>query len=59
MSSYQPAAPATDPAGRWLTFTAAVAISASTRDWLTNKITIRRWKIRSLWRKLDPTTQAT
>lgn len=59
MSSYQPTTPATDPTGRWLTFTAAVAISASTRDWLANKITIRRWKIRSRWRKLDPTTQAT
>jgi hypothetical protein len=59
MSSYQPTAPADDPTRRWLTFTAAVAISASTRDWLANKITIRRWKIRSRWRKLDPTTQAT
>jgi hypothetical protein len=59
MSSYQPTTPTTDPTGRWLTFTAAVAISAATRDWLANKITVRRWKIRSRWRKLDPTTQAT
>lgn len=48
-----------DPTRRWLTFTAAIAISAATRDWLAKKITIRRWKIRSRWRKLDPTTQAT
>jgi hypothetical protein len=59
VSSYQATTPDSDPAGRWLTFTAAVAISASTRDWLASKITVRRWKIRSRWRKLDPTTQAT
>ena len=59
MSSYQPATPADDPTRRWLTFSAGVAISAATRDWLTNKITVRRWKIRSRWRKLDPSIQAT
>lgn len=59
MSSYQPTTPTSDLTSRWLTFTAAVAISTSTRDWLANKITVRRWKIRSRWRKLDPTTQAT
>lgn len=59
MSSYQPPTPTIDPTGRWLTFVAAVAISTATRDWLANKITVRRWKIRSRWRKLDPTTQAT
>lgn len=42
MPSYQTTATATDPASRWLTFAAAVAISASTRDWLANKITVRR-----------------
>ena len=59
MSSYQPTTSTADPARRWLTFTAAISISASTRDWLANKITVRRWKICSRWRKLDPTTQAT
>jgi DDE superfamily endonuclease/Helix-turn-helix of DDE superfamily endonuclease len=59
VSSYQPTTSTTDPGSRWLTFTAAVAISAATRDWLANTITVRRWKIRSRWRKLDPATQAT
>lgn len=59
MSSYQSPTPAGDPTSRWLTFTAAVAVSAATRDWLADKITRRRCKIRSRWRKLDPTTQAT
>jgi hypothetical protein len=59
MSSYQSSAPVDDPTRRWLTFTAAVAISTSTRDWLAGKITVRRWKLRSRWRKLDPSTQAT
>jgi hypothetical protein len=59
MSSHQPTTPANDPTGRWLTFAVAVAVSAATRDWLANKITQRRWKIRSRWRKLDPATQAT
>ena len=59
MSSYQQPAPAGDPTGRWLTFTAAVRVSAATRDWLAGKITQRRRTIRSRWRKLDPSTQAT
>jgi hypothetical protein len=59
MSSYQPPTTPSDPTGRWLTFTAAVAISAATRDWLATKITGRRRRIRSRWRLLDPTTQAT
>lgn len=59
MPSYQPPAPSCDPTGRWLTFAAAVAISTATRDWLAGKITVRRWKIRSRWRLLDPTIQAT
>ena len=42
MSSYQVPA----PAGRWLTFTAAVRVSAATRDWLAGKITQRRKTIR-------------
>ena len=59
MSSYQQPAPVGDPTGRWLTFTAAVRVSAATRDWLAGKITQRRRTIRSRWRKLDPSTQAT
>jgi hypothetical protein len=59
MSSYQSPTPTSDPTSRWFTFTAAVAISAATRDWLAGKITTRRRKIRSRWRLLDPTTQAT
>jgi hypothetical protein len=59
MSSYQSPTPLGDPTGRWLTFTAAVAVSAATRDWLATKLTQRRRKIRSRWRLLDPTTQAT
>jgi hypothetical protein len=39
MSSYQSTKPASDPTGRWLTFTAAVAISTATRDWLAQKTT--------------------
>jgi hypothetical protein len=59
MPSYQSATPAGDPTSRWLSFRAAVAVSATTRDWLATKITQRRRKIRSRWRLLDPTTQAT
>jgi hypothetical protein len=59
MPSYQNPTPTTDPTGRWLTFQAAVAITTATRDWLATKITQRRRKIRSRWRLLDPTTQAT
>jgi DDE superfamily endonuclease len=59
MPSYQSPTPLGDPTGRWLTFTATVAVSAATRDWLATKITRRRHKIRSRWRLLDPTTQAT
>ena len=58
MPSYQSPTPAGDPTGRWLTFSAAVAVSAATRDWLAGKIIQRRRKIRSRWRLLDPTTQA-
>jgi hypothetical protein len=57
MPSYQSPTALGDPTGRWLTFTAAV--SAATRDWLATNITRRRHKIRSRWRLLDPTTQAT
>lgn len=49
MSSYQAAATQVDPTHQRLAFSAAVAISAATRDWLANKITVRRWKIRSRW----------
>jgi hypothetical protein len=59
MPSYQSPTPLGDPTGRWPTFTAAVAVSAATRDWLATKITRRRHKIRSRWPLLDPTTQAT
>src|SRR6266581_4300017 len=59
MPSYQSPTPPGDPTGRWLSFTAAVAVSAATRDWLAGKITTRRHAIRSRWRLLDPTTQAT
>src|SRR6266571_2315156 len=59
MPSYQSPTPPGDPTGRWLSFTAAVAVSAATRDWLAGKITRRRHAIRSRWRLLDPTTQAT
>jgi len=59
MPSRQSPTPLGDPTGRWLTFTAAVAVSAATRDWLAGKITQRRRKIRSRWRLLDPITQAT
>jgi len=59
MPSYQSPTALGDPTGRWLTFTAAIAVSAATRDWLATKITRRRHKIRSRWRLLDPTTQAT
>jgi len=59
MPSYQSPTPTSDPTSRWLTFTAAVAVSTATRDWLADKITQRRRKIRSRWRLLDPTTQAT
>jgi hypothetical protein len=58
MPSYQNSALSTDSTGRWLTFSATVAVSAATRDWLAAKITQRRQKIRSRWRLLDPTTQA-
>ncbi len=34
MPSYQSPTPPGDPTGRWLSFTAAVAVSAATRDWL-------------------------
>jgi len=54
-----PACPPGAPTDRWLTFTAAIAVSAATRDWLATKLTQRRRKIRSRWRLLDPTTQAT
>lgn len=52
-------APTGDATERWLTFRTAVNISSTTRDWLANKITQRRVKIRSRWRKTDAVTQAT
>lgn len=59
MSSYQAPTTEVDPTHQWLTFTATVAISTTTRDWLANKITQRRKKIRSRWRLINPTSQAT
>jgi hypothetical protein len=59
MSSYQNSAPHPDTTQRWLSFQAGIQVSASTRDWLAAKITQRRVKVRSRWRKLDPTLQAT
>jgi hypothetical protein len=51
--------PTSDATSRWLTFTAGINVSPATRDWLANKITQRRKKIRSRWRALDSKTQAT
>jgi hypothetical protein len=59
MSSYQHAQPPADPTQRWLTFTAAVAVSPATRDRLAARLTAHRAKIGTRWRLMDVTTQAT
>jgi hypothetical protein len=59
MPSYQDAQPPTDPTRRWLTFTAAVAVSPGTRDRLATQLAARRARIGTRWRLLDTTTQAT
>jgi len=59
VSSYQDARPSACPAGQWLAFTAAVAVSPGTRDRLAHAITAHRAKIGTRWRLCDTTTQAT
>jgi hypothetical protein len=59
MNSYHSTTPEIPATRQWLTFQAAVKVSTSTRDWLAKKITQKRAKIGSRWRKLDSETQAT
>jgi DDE superfamily endonuclease/Helix-turn-helix of DDE superfamily endonuclease len=59
MPSYHDAKPNAVPERQWQKFTAAVAVSTSTRDKLAERIAEHRAKIGTRWRLLDPTTQAT